>query len=52
MKKNKEPKIIPMKCAVCNECYRYENSGSDRCHFGGPYLGYVIVPDKKDEKSG
>ena len=46
MKKKQEPKIIPMKCAVCNECYRYADRRPDKCHFGGPYLGYVWVEDK------
>jgi hypothetical protein len=42
-KTNKESEIIEMKCAVCTKCYRYANSGSDKCHYGGPYLGYVFV---------
>lgn len=43
-KRPKEPEARPMKCAVCNECYESQFVPG-RCHFGGPFSGYIREGD-------
>jgi hypothetical protein len=30
-------------CSICKQCWIYEDTG--KCIYGGPYDGYVKVPD-------
>lgn len=41
--KKKQEELIPMKCVVCTECYRLSDRFGNRCHYGGPYNGYIII---------
>ncbi len=36
--------VVPTKCEVCLKCWKSMTTG--RCLYGGPFLGYVEVPDE------
>ena len=36
--------VVPHSCPVCRKCWLIVKAG--RCVHGGPYRGYVAVPDE------
>ncbi len=38
--------LVPHTCPCCKKCWKIiAGKGTGRCVWGGPYLGYVEVPE-------